>query len=169
MNTKLMFKATVATFLIPGSVVVLIPYFVFLQSLVIDRFSFSLTAVVATIFASTGLTVLLHCIWGFALHGKGTLAPIDPPTVLVVRGLYKYTRNPMYLAVVIILLSEALFFNSLPLLVYALVVLFGFHIVVTVYEEPYLRSQFGKSYEEYVDTVPRWWISRTPFKSDSTS
>jgi protein-S-isoprenylcysteine O-methyltransferase Ste14 len=163
MNARLILKATVATLLIPGTVTVLIPYFVFFQPRAIDCHNLSVTAVIAAIAGLMGVAMLVHCICGFAFHGEGTLAPLDPPKVLVVRGLYKYTRNPMYLAVVIILLSESLLFQSLSLLLYTVVVWCGFHLLVTFYEEPTLRSQFGKFYEDYCEVVPRWWMSRRGF------
>jgi protein-S-isoprenylcysteine O-methyltransferase Ste14 len=151
--------------LIPGTVILLIPYFILGQVRFIEWPDISGVAVFAMMSGSVGLAVLLHCIWGFAVHGRGTLAPIDPPKVLVIRGLYRYTRNPMYLAVSLVLLSEALLFDSLPLLIYAAVALLGFHLFVVLYEEPGLRSQFGESYEEYFRAIPRWGISTRAFNS----
>jgi protein-S-isoprenylcysteine O-methyltransferase Ste14 len=84
--------------------------------------------------------------------------------VLVVRGLYRYTRNPMYLAIIEVLLSEALFFNSHGLLIYAAVAFLGFYLFV-IYEEPHQRSRFGESYEEYLKTIPRWRNSTRGFKA----
>ena len=75
MNTILILKATIITLLIPGAVVLLVPYFVFLQPVATDRFELALTAVLAAIVGLAGVVMLIHCIWGFALHGKGTLAP----------------------------------------------------------------------------------------------
>jgi protein-S-isoprenylcysteine O-methyltransferase Ste14 len=106
-----------------------------------------------------GLAVLLYCIWGFSVNGRGTLAPIDPPKVLIVRGLYRYTRNPMYLGNIIVLVSEAFLFRSTGLFIYASIVLLCFHLFIVFYEERHLRSQFGQSYEDYLHSVPRWGIS----------
>jgi protein-S-isoprenylcysteine O-methyltransferase Ste14 len=110
---------------------------------------------------SVGAGVLFRCIWDFAVAGRGTLAPVDPPRHLVVRGLYRYVRNPMYVGVVTILLGEALLFRSLALLCYAGIFLFVVHLFIVVYEEPALRRQFGESYENYCRRVHRW-LPRQP-------
>jgi protein-S-isoprenylcysteine O-methyltransferase Ste14 len=88
--------------------------------------------------------------------GRGTLAPFDPPERLVVRGLYRYMRNPMYVGVLIMLLGEALFFESLALLWYAVIWFGVINVVVVAYEEPTLRGDFGESYDLYCRTVHRW-------------
>jgi protein-S-isoprenylcysteine O-methyltransferase Ste14 len=165
MNSKLMLKVTIITLLMPGTGTLLIPYFILHRPRVADWPGISVTAILSIIVGLTGFVILLHCIWGFAVHGKGTLAPIDPPKVLVVHGLYRYTRNPMYLAIIVVLLSEALFFDSLSLLIYAAVASLGFHLFVILYEEPHLRTQFGESYEEYFKTIPRWRITTRVIKS----
>ena len=92
----------------------------------------------------------------FATVGRGTLAPIDPPTVFVARGPYRLTRNPMYLGVACWLLSLSALTGARVLLWYALAVLFGFHAFVVLVEEPGLRRRFGASYEKYTQRVPRW-------------
>ena len=163
MNSKLMLKATIITLLMPGTITFLIPYFILHRPGIADLPGFSVTAVFSIIAGLAGFTVLLHCIWGFAFHGKGTLAPIDPPKVLVVHGLFRHTRNPMYLAIIVVLLSEALFFYSLSLLIYAAVAFLSFHLFVILYEEPHLRTQFGESYEEYFKSTPRWRITTRAF------
>jgi len=94
--------------------------------------------------------------------GRGTLAPVDPPTRLVVRGPYRYVRNPMYLGVLCILTGEAWLFASSALLIYAAAVLACFYSFVVLYEEPALRRKFGESYEQYARTVHRWWPRRPP-------
>jgi len=165
MNSKLALKATITTLLMPGTVVLLIPYFVLRHSGVTEWPNISGAVILASFTGLFGLAVLLHCITGFATFGKGTLAPIDPPKALVVRGLYRYTRNPMYLAVVVVLLSESLLFDSLSLLIYAVAVFLAFHLFVILYEEPRLRSLFGESYEEYSKSVPRWGAKLHGFKS----
>lgn len=96
-----------------------------------------------------GASIYFWCAWDFTFAGRGTPAPIDPPKKLVVRGLYRYVRNPMYVGVFSILLGEALFFESQRLLVYAAVVFFFFYLFVILYEEPILRQKFGESYQKY--------------------
>ena len=103
-----------------------------------------------------GACGLLKCVWDFAAIGRGTLSIVDPPRKLVVRGLYRYVRNPMYVSVLTIVFGEALFFQSKPLLQYALGCLLAVHLIVTFYEEPTLRRRFGESYVDYCRAVRRW-------------
>jgi protein-S-isoprenylcysteine O-methyltransferase Ste14 len=165
MNSILVLKSILMMLLMPGSVVMLIPYLILHQQGITDFPEFSAASIVATITGLTGLTILLHCIKGFAFHGKGTLAPFDSPKKLVVRGLYRYNRNPMYIGVLSILLSESLFFETASLLIYAAVVFLIFNLFVTLYEEPHLRSLFDASYEKYCAEVPRWGIAKRAFTS----
>src|SRR5262249_26139074 len=96
------------------------------------------------------------CIWEFARSGRGTLAPMDPPRDLVVRGLYRYVRNPMYLGVTAIILGEALLARSQALVLYWAVWFLAANLFVIAYEEPNLRRRFGQSYELYTQQVGRW-------------
>ncbi len=103
-----------------------------------------------------GIAGFLWCALDFAFVGRGTPAPIDPPKVLVVRGLYRYVRNPMYLSVAMVLGGESLLLQSWLLaryLAYCFAIIFA---VVLVYEEPVLRGKFGDSYRQYCRDVPRW-------------
>ncbi len=104
-----------------------------------------------------GGSVLFWCIYSFARHGKGTLSPVDPARRLVVSGLYRYVRNPMYVGIMAVLLGEARLFGSLILLGYAGLVFLIFNLFVRLYEEPYLRKQFGDEYARYCERVERWW------------
>ena len=106
--------------------------------------------------AGIGSAVLFTCIWEFARSGRGTLSPVDPPRDLVVRGLYRYVRNPMYLSVTTIVLGEVLLTGSRPLLVYWAIWFAAVNLFVIGYEEPTLRRQFGESYARYTRAVPRW-------------
>jgi protein-S-isoprenylcysteine O-methyltransferase Ste14 len=108
-----------------------------------------------------GTCVLLWCVRDFAVRGRGTLAPVDPPKELVAVGLYRWVRNPMYVGVVTVLIGHALFFGSSALGIYAAAVFTGFHLFVTLYEEPGLRARFGESYARYCAAVPRW-LPRPP-------
>jgi protein-S-isoprenylcysteine O-methyltransferase Ste14 len=94
--------------------------------------------------------------WGFALRGKGTPAPIDPPKRLVVEGPYQIVRNPMYWSVALVMSGEALFFRSVALAEISGVFFACAALFVMVYEEPVLRKKFGAEYEEYCRRVPRW-------------
>jgi protein-S-isoprenylcysteine O-methyltransferase Ste14 len=108
-----------------------------------------------------GAILLLTCIYEFAARGRGTLSPADPPTELVVQGLYRYVRNPMYLSVLTIVAGEIILTRSGALAVYWLLFFVAANLLVRGYEEPYLTRQFGSSYEHYMREVGRW-IPRLP-------
>jgi protein-S-isoprenylcysteine O-methyltransferase Ste14/pimeloyl-ACP methyl ester carboxylesterase len=103
-----------------------------------------------------GIVLLLWCVREFYVRGKGTLAPWDPPRHLVESGLYRYSRNPMYLAVVLILFGWAVGFSSLALLVYALAFIVIFHLRVVFAEEPFLARAHREEWKRYTARVPRW-------------
>lgn len=104
-----------------------------------------------------GAAVYLHtAFWGFALRGRGTPAPIAPTKKLVVEGLHRYVRNPMYIGVATIVLGQAVLFQSWHVLEYLAIVLVIVQFFVLFYEEPTLARQFGAEYEEYKKRVPRW-------------
>ena len=103
-----------------------------------------------------GTTVLIWCFWDFLVKGKGTPAPINPPKELVVSGLYKYVRNPMYVGILLVILGHFLWFGFWNLLIYAAVVFAAFSAFVIFYEEPTLKRNFGAAYEDYLKQVPRW-------------
>ena len=108
-----------------------------------------------------GVAGYFVCSLDFAIFGRGTPAPIDMPKHLVVRGPYQYTRNPMYISVLTILLGESALFRSVALLEYAGIVAIGFHLFVLIQEEPALRRKMGEAYEKYCEEVPRW-VPRLP-------
>jgi protein-S-isoprenylcysteine O-methyltransferase Ste14 len=104
-----------------------------------------------------GIAFLLHAFAKFALEGAGTPAPVAPTERLVVGGIYRHVRNPMYLAVIAIIVGQALAFSNVAVLVYAAIAaatMFGF---VKLYEEPTLAERYGRQYEEYRANVPGWW------------
>jgi protein-S-isoprenylcysteine O-methyltransferase Ste14 len=105
---------------------------------------------------AAGTVLLAASIWEFARSGRGTLSPVDPPRELVVRGLYRYVRNPMYLSVTLIVLGEFLLTRSRPLLVYWVVWFIAVNLFVIGYEEPTLRERFGVAYDRYREEVGRW-------------
>jgi len=113
-----------------------------------------------------GVMLLASCIWQFAYSGRGTLAPVDPPRQLVVRGPYRFVRNPMYAAVTAIVLGEVLLTKSVALLTYWAIWFAFVNLFVIGYEEPTLRRRFGASYERYTRTVGRW-IPRWPDRLSS--
>jgi protein-S-isoprenylcysteine O-methyltransferase Ste14 len=123
--------------------------------------------IVGLILLAAGVAALLQSFARFALDGLGTPAPVAPTEHLVVGGLYRYVRNPMYLAVTAIIVGQALFLGQPILLLYAA----GFFLVVAAfvhwYEEPTLVRQFGDQYAAYRRAVPGWWPRRTPWNASA--
>jgi protein-S-isoprenylcysteine O-methyltransferase Ste14 len=112
---------------------------------------------------AVGLLALAHAFTRFVVEGHGTPAPVAPTSRLVVGGLYRYVRNPMYLAVTAIIVGQGLALGQLVLLAYAAIVCLTVAAFVYAYEEPTLSRQFGAQYEAYRDAVPAWWPRRRPW------
>lgn len=106
--------------------------------------------------AAAGAILVVWCVLGFALIGRGTPAPFDPPRRLVARGPYRFMRNPMYLGAALVLGGAALYFTSLALLGFTALFVLGAHLFAVKYEEPRLRRKFGDEYREYSSRVHRW-------------
>jgi protein-S-isoprenylcysteine O-methyltransferase Ste14 len=113
--------------------------------------------VVGMVVAGSGGAIALWCILSFAVVGRGTPAPFDPPRRLVVRGPYAVVRNPMYIGAGLALSGASLFYQSLPLLGYTAGFFLVTHLFVVLYEEPTLRRTFGADYGSYCRRVRRWW------------
>ena len=105
---------------------------------------------------AAGVALMLWCWRDFAVRGRGTPAPFDPPRRLVIAGPYRYVRNPMYLAAELILLGQAALFAVPALVGYAALFGLAAHAFVVGYEERALAHRFGEEYAEYRATVPRW-------------
>ena len=141
--------------LAPGVVAGYVPWRYFgLDRLTLDLASPS--QVVGLVLIGGGAALLAACIWQFAAEGRGTLSPVDAPREIVVRGLYRFVRNPMYLSVSAIVLGEAALARSKALVLYWAAVFLAFNLFVLLYEEPALTRRFGASYEAYARRVPRW-------------
>ena len=113
--------------------------------------------VVGGVLTAAATAFLVSAFVRFVIEGVGTPAPVAEPQHLVVGGVYRYVRNPMYLAVVSAIIGQGLLLGQLSLLVYAAVAwaaMFGF---VKLYEEPHLSERFGAEYDEYRRNVPGWW------------
>jgi protein-S-isoprenylcysteine O-methyltransferase Ste14 len=149
-------RALFFTVLMPGSALVLFPSWILRGQPQPARPWTQSPRVLGLVLIAIGLVPLFVSIRDFAVSGRGTLAPIDPPRRLVRVGLYRHVRNPMYVGVVTALLGEALFFESRALAIYAAIVWLVFHLFVVLYEEPHLRDTFGADYETYLGAVPRW-------------
>jgi protein-S-isoprenylcysteine O-methyltransferase Ste14 len=113
--------------------------------------------VLGVLLICAGLPVLLDSFARFAIQGLGTPAPVAPPQHLVVSGLYRHVRNPMYVAVVSLILGQGLLFGSVRVLEYGAAVFVAFHLFVLLYEEPALHRKFSGEYDEYRKNVRRWW------------
>lgn len=110
---------------------------------------------------AAGAGIALSCIYVFAWLGRGTPAPFDPPRSLVVRGPYRFVRNPMYIGAAMVMAGSALYFAAWPLLLYAMALAVCGHLFVVFYEEPTLRRSFGSEYEAYCHHVHRWLPARS--------
>ncbi len=144
------------TALVPGSVVLLVPYL-----LSGWRFAPPILGLSVTRWLGAGLFLIAVPFFGdflarFVREGRGTPAPIAPPERLVTGGVFRYVRNPGYVSAIAMLTGQGLFFGSVRILIYAVLVGVGFHLFVVDYEEPTLRARFGAEYEEYCRRVPRW-------------
>src|SRR5882724_1617885 len=113
--------------------------------------------VAGMIMVTIGTAIALWCVFTFVFIGKGTPAPFDPPRRLVIRGPYRFVRNPMYIGAGLALAGAALFYESVSLLAYGGMFLLASHVFVVWYEEPTLRRTFGPEYEAYCRRVRRWW------------
>jgi protein-S-isoprenylcysteine O-methyltransferase Ste14 len=145
------------TIIHPGLVIGLIPYWI-LGPGWRQQFSFPFTfyQYLGSAFFLVGLFVLLHCIIRFAVVGRGTLSPVDPTKKLVTSGIYRYTRNPMYVGVLMSLIGEALFFRSYQLGIFLLIMALIFNFFIMLVEEPRLQTDFGDEYSHYRSKVRRW-------------
>src|SRR5947209_19500209 len=153
-------KTLIFSILVPGTVAFVIPWLLLQQSWGL-AFLFPSVWLFGFLPLLVGVGLYLWCAGAFTFIGKGTPAPIDAPKFLVKEGPYQWVRNPMYIAVLSVIIGEAILFRSFLLAGYALLVAVVVHMFVVFVEEPSLRSQFGESYETYLRTVPRW-LPRPP-------
>ena len=148
----------------PGTLAVYVPYAWTRWHVQPALLGLPFLRVIGALFIVAGLPVLIDSFLRFAIHGLGTPAPIAPPQRLVVSGLYRYVRNPMYVAVLLLIFGQGVLFGSISLLEYGIVVWLGFFAFVLFYEEPTLRAQFGNEYRDFCANVPRWLPRVTPWK-----
>ncbi|HEX9020448.1 MAG TPA: methyltransferase [Nitrospirota bacterium] len=152
----LFIKDILYTIFIAGSVTIFAPAWLLLRNLTIMPSPWQVPQYLALAPAATGGAIFLRCLWDFASRGSGTPSFFDPPRALVVHGLYRYVRNPLYLGYLLVLLGEAAFFESWALLRYAAGFFATAHLIVVFYEEPHLSRRFGESYNRYRKGVRRW-------------
>ncbi len=151
----LLAETIVFTLVVPGTVTYWLPRALDLWRPVPKR-PWLPTAWLSVAPLAIGLAIYVRCAWDFATRGRGIPAPLDHPKQLVVSGLYRYVRNPMYLGVLCVLLGESLLFQSSSFPIYTLIWLALVHVFVVVYEEPNLHRKFDGSYDAYRAHVRRW-------------
>ena len=147
---RLLAHAILAFLLLPGVVAFAVPLLLLAPAMS------SFSAARGTAPLALGIVLLLWCVRDFYVSGRGTLAPWAPPRNLVVTGPYRYSRNPMYVAVIVVLAGWALGFQSWPLAIYAVAVSVAFHLRVVLHEEPWLARTHGDRWTKYCGRVPRW-------------
>jgi protein-S-isoprenylcysteine O-methyltransferase Ste14 len=152
----LLLKNLLFTIVAPGTVAVAVP-------LLIARGQSAASggaSVIASLLFLVGASIYAWCVWDFASFGRGTPAPIDAPKKLVIRGLYRYVRNPMYVGVLTVILGWVVRFQLTYLVAYAVFVATAFHSFIRLYEEPHLDREFGGEYAAYRARVGRWLPGR---------
>jgi protein-S-isoprenylcysteine O-methyltransferase Ste14 len=150
----------------PGVVAGYVPWLISRWRVQAPFLNFFPFRVAGVLLIAAGLPGLLDSFTRFAIKGLGTPAPVFPTRHLVVTGLYRYVRNPMYISVVSIILGQGLLLGSLRVLEYGLAIWTAFHLFVLLYEEPTLRSTFGAEYESFCVNVPRWIPRLTAWRAD---
>jgi len=158
-----------AVFLVlaPGIVAGYVPWLICRWRVATRPLGTSAIRIPGILFIAVGIVGLLDSFARFALQGLGTPAPIMPTRHLVVTGLFRYVRNPMYLAVLLLIVGQGLFFGSVAVLEYSVAVGAVFYVFVLLYEEPTLRRTFGSEYLEFCANVPRWIPRLRPWRPDS--
>jgi protein-S-isoprenylcysteine O-methyltransferase Ste14 len=156
MNIFVLVRATTYAALFIGFVLVYLPARFLSWSGIAAPATTGAPQVAGMILVTIGTVIALSCVFTFVFIGKGTPAPFDPPRKLVIRGPYRFVRNPMYIGAGMTLGGAALFYESLSISIYIGVFFLITHLFVVLYEEPTLRRTFGDEYEAYCRRVRRW-------------
>lgn len=159
-TSRILLNTILFSIIAPGGVTLGIPYLLLNSPLNLPLLQFDASALrwVAILFIVTGFSIYLWCTADFVMRGRGSPNPDAAPTRLVVSGLYRYTRNPMYVGLLTVIVGEGLWVGSALLFLYALVAFVIVHLRVLHYEEPTLLRLFGDDYRAYMERVPRWGI-----------
>jgi len=149
----------------PSSLAGLVPWWITRWKFQPPFFGLDATRALGVLLIVGGLPGLVDSFARFSLQGLGTPAPIAPPQNLVVTGFYRYVRNPIYVALVAVILGQAALFGDQRLLAYGVMLWLAFHAFVVGYEEPELARTFGTEYEDFRANVPRWIPRLTPWRA----
>jgi protein-S-isoprenylcysteine O-methyltransferase Ste14 len=156
-------------FIAPFTIAGVVPWWITGWQPRYPEFALPIVQAAGALIAALGALMLIDSFARFALKGLGTPAPVFPTKHLVVDGLYRYVRNPIYVGVVAAILGQALIFASPGLVLYGLFIWLGFHLFVAGYEEPTLRATFGDEYETFCKNVRRWIPRLTPWRGGAAS
>ncbi len=151
-------------FLAPGTVAGLGPWLLSRWRIGAPFFGLAVLRPIGAILILAGVAILMDSFARFALQGLGTPAPVLPTRRLLVTGLYRHVRNPMYVAVVSIVAGQGFLLGNATILAYSVLVWLGFHIFIVGYEEPTLRKSFEAEYEAFCASVPRWLPRMQPWR-----
>jgi protein-S-isoprenylcysteine O-methyltransferase Ste14 len=162
-----LWRHAAAVLLLPGIVVLAVPALIVWRTGA-ELFWWPAVAALGVTLIALGLVLVARTVALFAAEARGTLAPWDPTAQLVVRGPYRYVRNPMISGVLLILLGEAALFGSLALLLWFLAVFVVNAIYFPLVEEPGLKRRFGEEYQTYRAHVPRWFPRLRPWAGEET-
>jgi protein-S-isoprenylcysteine O-methyltransferase Ste14 len=149
-------RAVIYSSLFIATVLIFVPAQLLGRSGLVRPATIGIPELVALAATLVGGVIAVWCIATFVVLGRGTPLPLDPPRTLVMRGPYRFVRNPMYLGAGLALAGAALFFRSPALLVYLVALAALTHALVLWYEEPTLRREFGADYDAYCRRVHRW-------------
>jgi protein-S-isoprenylcysteine O-methyltransferase Ste14 len=153
--------------LAPGTVAGLVPWLISHWQMQSPLLGFAPFRATGVLLIAAGIAIVFESFARFALRGIGTPAPAFPTQHLVVSGLYRYVRNPMYVGVLSINLGQGLLLGNTGVLIYAGFVWLAMHLFVFTYEEPTLRRTFGAEFELFCRNVPRWIPRLTPWQVES--
>jgi len=153
---RLLFVTVASFVVVPGGLTLVIPRLLVSTAVVVSADGLEVASVIGPTLVVAGFAVLGWAMWEFLVSGDGTPNPGEPPRFLVARGPYRLVRNPMYVAMGLVVAGEAVAWRSPLVAVYLVLLMTAFHLFVWRYEEPTLRRSFGAAYEAYCKDVPRW-------------
>jgi protein-S-isoprenylcysteine O-methyltransferase Ste14 len=149
-------KTLLFLLMVPGSVFFLVPAWIVRATPIEKRLNCGFLRTLALVPWLAGAALILSAFWNFAAHDRGTPMPADPPENLVAAGPYRFTRNPQYLGVILILAGHFIWTGVSSLVIYTLACFTAFNVFIIFFEEPNLEQRFGEDYQSYKCQTPRW-------------